>query len=179
MCPPLTVKHQNGKLGRTPGDIPCGGLPRIEDLNSVFSVYGEGFGRGYARPVTPNGIMFYNVHRLVGHIERVEIANEPNFSTMELRIEYLSNKLTEDGFKKKLQQLEKRREKRRDIRNIYTMFSHTCSDIIRQLLQEPSKINNLVDILNNLKNYTNETFRTIQNRYSSIAPMISENWDLS
>jgi hypothetical protein len=60
--------------------------------------------------------------------------------TLEMRIDYLTNKVTEDRFKQRLQQMEKKREKRRDIHNIYMMFTQTCSDILRQFIQEPEKV---------------------------------------
>jgi hypothetical protein len=167
-------QRQHGRLGRTPGDVPCGGLPSITELNAVFNAYGR-----YTRPSTTHGIMFYNIHRLVNHIDHVELAYEPHYSTMELRVDYLMKNITEEEFKKKLQQLEKRREKKRDIRNILTMFSHTCADIIRQLIEDHSRLNELCEVLMQLRSYTNQTFYTIQKRYSCIAPMISEGWDLA
>ena len=166
-------QRQNGRLGRTPGDVPCGGLPTMHELNAVFHVYGR-----YNRPTTTVGILFYNVHRLVNHIDQVELAHDPPYNTIELRVGYLTHCLTEDEFKKKLQQMEKKREKRRDIRNILTMFSHTCADSIRQLIQDPAKITELVDILTQLRTYTNQTFETIQKRYGSAVPLISDSWEL-
>ena len=166
-------QRQHGRLGRTPGDVPCGGLPSIHDINAVFHVYGR-----YNRPTTTDGIMFYSVHRLVNHIDHVELANEPQFSTLNLRVDYLTNSITEDEFKKKLQQMEKKREKKRDIRNILTMFSHTCADIVRQLIREPEHVKELGEILRQLRQYTNDTFQGIQKRYNGSAPMISEQWEL-
>ena len=166
-------QRQNGRLARNPGDVPCGGLPRIEEINAIFKTFGR-----FVRPTNPMGLMFYNIHRLAIHIEHVELVNQREYNTMELRVEYLINKISEDVFKKKLQQFEKKREKKRDIRNILIMFSHTCGDILRQLVQEPGKAGELADILRQLRTYTNDTFQNIQKRYGNATPMISEGWDL-
>ena len=165
-------QRQNGGLARNPHDVPCGGLPDIMEIQRMF----RGVNR-FTRPTDPNGATLFNIHRLVVHINNVENIPEEPANTMDLRVGYLMKELEEDEFKKKLQQLEKRREKKRDIRNILTMFSQTCSEIFRQLIAEPEKVADFIKILVNLKTYTNETFANIQKRYACKAPMISDVWD--
>ena len=164
-------QRQHGRLARTPGDVPCGGLPDLMDLNALF-------GARYQRPTSEVGNMFYKIHRLVNHIEFEELRRNPPASTLDLRVMYLQNDISEDRFKQKLQQLEKRREKRRDIVNIYAMFSHTCSDILREVIQDRSKIKELTQILTELRAYTNQTFENIKRRYGGTAPVISNLWEL-
>lgn len=92
--------------------------------------------------------IFYVVHRLVAHVENYEMrryAAPRDGDTLEMRIDYLTNRVTEDRFKQRLQQLEKKREKRRDIHNIYMMFTQTTSDILRQFVEDPKKVRASLD----------------------------------
>ena len=161
-------RRQNGGLARQPGDEPgqCGGLPSLREIEVAVKV-------------DKHIRLLYQVVRLVNHIDRVEIINRENrMNTLEMRVDYLMNIINEDTFKKKLQQLEKKREKQRDIRNIYVMFSQTSSDVLRQIIAEPIKIQEFIEILINLRDYTNNTFTHIRYRYNCIAPRICDNWDI-
>ena len=167
-------QRQHGTLQRNPGDVPCGGLPDLMDINALF-------GNRYQRPLTDRGNMFYKVHRLVGHIDNVEIRRyqPPAFTdTLDLRVMYLDNQISDEIFKQKLQRIEKKREKRRDITQIFRMFSSTCTDILREAVQDNSKIKELSNILTQLRTYTNETFEKIKSRYGGSVPEITDLWEI-
>ena len=166
-------QRAHGTLQRTPGDVPCGGLPDLASINRLF-------GSAFHRPFEEPGNTFYKVHRLTAHILYEELRREIRVSTLDLRVMYLAGNIDDDQFKQKLQQLEKRREKRRDIVNVYTMLSHTCSDILRELVAEPTpeKKKEHLRVLNELKTYVNSTFETIKKRYGGAVPYISELWEV-
>jgi hypothetical protein len=169
-------QRQHGRLARNPGDVPCGGMPDIAEINVMFGA------RRYDRPTSEVGVLFYCAHRLVSHVMYVELqryAAPPRNTTLDMRVQYLMNEITEDRFKQKLQQIEKRREKRRDIFDILTMFSHTATDTFRQLVQDRSQANELAKIMIELRTYTNQTFQKIQGRYGGVAPSISETWEIN
>ena len=135
-------QRKHGKLGRTPGDVPCGGLP---DLSVIIRLCSPSilYDRNGMINKSASCSVFYTVHRLVSHIENVEMRRyaAPRVGdTLEMRIDYLTNKVTEDRFKQRLQQMEKKREKRRDINNIYMMFTQTSSDILRQFVDDKTKV---------------------------------------
>ncbi len=94
-----------------------------------------------------------------------------------MRLEYLQNHITEERFKQRLQQYEKRREKKRDIRDILTMFTQTSTDIFAQIFYHPSKADELAKIFVELRAYTNETLGKIGSRYTCKVPYITETWE--
>ena len=129
-----------------------------------------------------NASFFLKIHRLVNHLNFVEINRyrpPGHRDTLDMRVMYLSHDITEERFKQKLQQVEKKREKTRDVHNIYTMFSHTSTDVLRQFINEPAKVDEFRDIMEQLRTYTNETFEKIRHRYGGVVPYISETWELS
>ena len=91
-----------------------------------------------------------------------------------MRIRYLTGVYTEDEYKLLLQRSEKAREKRRDIMNILTMFTQTGADLLRQFVNGTELDE---DVINNLRDYTNDTLCIISKRYTCVVPQIN-NWDI-
>ena len=119
--------------------------------------------------------IIFDFHRVIQHINQVEIRHVPvieNF--LEMRIRYLTGVYTEDEYKLLLQRSEKAREKRRDIMNILTMFTQTGADLLRQFVNGTELDQ---DVINNLRDYTNDTLCIISKRYTCVVPQIN-NWDI-
>jgi hypothetical protein len=175
--------HQRGgHAARDHGDIPCGGVPTVQDLYNIFK--GDRMGVpvhrvGYHVPA--HAKVFFDVLRLVNHFEQDELRyryrfhQEPDYTCA--RVDYLMNTLSEQDFKLKLQRDEKAREKVRDIGNILTMFNNTASDILRQLVLEVSRHEEFAAILEELRVYTNDVLNVISSRYSCTTPFITPVWD--
>jgi len=173
----------NLNAGRNHGDIPCGGLPHIQDLRRIFD-YSVGHGLIHRNNVTN----LYNIHNSVTHIQHYEIRaiNDLNEeSTRDIRVQYMLQKIPEIGFKRFLQQSEKQKNKKRDFNNIYQMFVDVCSDIFRQIVvyfnkesynHEPFKnfLNEQVVIFENLKNYFNEQLKKCGKSYKCVYPGIND-----
>ena len=123
----------HGGLARAPGDIPCGGLPDYYNVNSIL--------RKLKLSATVNSNIS-NLHRVVSHIQRVEIREVQVYdesSNRNMRVSFLLNKLSETDFKKILYQKEKKNQKSREFNSIYQMFTEVCSDIFRQMLITPNE----------------------------------------
>ena len=155
--------------GRNLGDIPCGGFPTAGEMRTFVLPHTDP--KQYER-------IFQN-HRTIAHIQQYELmyvyrtADQP-VNNADLRVKYMMNELTDDQFKATVQKREKAKEKIRDIANILRMFSDTGADIMRQMVQEPTAVANQVQVLDNLRRYTNETFKKINMRYSCVTPYINE-----
>jgi hypothetical protein len=50
------------------------------------------------------------------------------------------------------------------------MITNTGGDLLRQYMIEPQRYHEIVDILTNLIEYSNETFEVIRKRYNSAVP---------
>jgi len=178
---------------RNIGDIPCGGLPDINEISAFFNLtmpirrgyYGRAMHQTRPENLTDNQNIIYDIHRLISHIENHEFrwefrnienpdVNEHNLR--ELRINYLMNNISEDSWKKSLQQIEKKTFKSRDIYNILRMFTITSSDILRQLVLDDISVDDCINQVSELKKYVNNQFSIVRTRYGGIVNPIRDNW---
>jgi len=87
--------------------------------------------------------------------------------------------LTEDIFKKKIQQREKARQRKTDIRHVLEMYMAVLNDLF-QIFVSNSNVGELMTSLEALKNHVNPTLRVVSARYTNCAvPLISELFDLN
>jgi len=171
--------RNGGNGGRNHGDIPCGGLPTIDEIHTrLISVY------NVRADIPPT---FYLIHQCITHIENHEIRNadvDTVAFNRSLRVKYLMNELNENDFKIVLQQNERRRQKMAAFHNLYRMFIDVASDILRQVVvfirenrsnrNECAKfINENITIINNLVGYFNESFQKVGKIYKCVYPGIT------
>ena len=171
-----------GTQGRNLGDIPCGGMPGVRELVNFVNpklLSRSYYGRPRNEDLSETEAVILNSHRVVTHIQNYTIPLEyriPDINESDLRVRYLMNELSENAWKKILQQREKKREKCRDMSNILTMFSDTMADLFRQVVNREIKTDQFMEITERLRKYTNDTFETIHKRYNCVTPYISHNW---
>ena len=107
--------------------------------------------------------------RQVIHIRFIE---QPRFTTerrlysnMQLRIDYMRNKINKDGMKKILQKREKETIKKTELSNVLGMYVSCMTDLFYRLYDE----NDLVKIrkeMIELKKYVNDCFQKISKSYN-------------
>ena len=167
--------RNGGNGGRNLGDIPCGGVPYIEEIRTLCT------------QLHINNKTLYEIHNVVTHIANYEIREVGNIDIVTfnrgLRVDYMLNKIDEDYFKKTLILNEKNRQKSIDFRNIFQMFVDVASDILRQMIvfHRENKCfersNKFVDeqvlAINTLVDYFNENTKKIGKRFNVISPGIS------
>jgi hypothetical protein len=158
-----------GVAPRNPGDIPCGGMPTVNELYAACRLNNNRY-----VPIPAESKMVFDFCQLVNHVEHVEMMRLPIENNLELRIRYLSNGITEDEYKHVLQKNEKSREKIRDINNILTMLVQTGSDLLRQFVNKEITLDNIKDVIANLLKYTNDTLQVVSYRYSCVVPQIND-----
>jgi len=178
---------------RAIGDIPCGGLPNLNELNTFFNKKPPQrnprlYYRNYTDNVplqtdlSENQTIIYNVHRLITHIEEYELRYNLRENTLivnnrDLRIKFLLNDIDEEYFKKVIQQREKKNQKTRDLIAILRMFSLTASDMMRQLVLNDLSQEDFCKNIVELKDYTNESLLNIGKRYTCIKRYIGNTWE--
>lgn len=122
----------------------------------------------------------YRLHRICSHTQRVELPRyhvqyEVN-NNQELRIMYLMNDITEEQFKRRLQQVEKDNHKKREIYMVLEMYIHTMIDLFRNLISErklyEDSLNHWRKEVENLQKYANRYFEKISQRYNCVVPVI-------
>lgn len=97
----------------------------------------------------------------------------------DLRIKFMIGDLPEDMFKKKIQQREKARQRKTDIRQVLEMYMAVLNDLFQTFVSN-SNVGDLVTSLEALKNHVNPTLRAVSARYTNCSvPIISEFFDLN
>lgn len=185
------ANRDGGNANRNIGDIPCGGLPDIYELNAFFNKpaprhigrYRNGMAQmPVPQSATSEELMVFGIHRLINHLENYEFNYNLNERVLrtdnrDLRIRYLLNELGEEDFKKTIQQREKKVSKGRDLLQIMTMFSTTSSDMLRQLILKEITIGDFCENVERLKCYTNYQLVVIGKRYTSKIYNIDNEWN--
>ena len=162
------IRQQNGgNIPRNIGDIPCGGLPYITEIQRYIRSSKIVFSEEIVKKI-------YSIHNIVSHVNHM-IRPVPEINTLELRIDFLTNDIDETKFKKILQQKEKQRNKDTDFVNIYQMFVDVCSDIFRQILVNNSLefVKTQIQIFENLILYFNDNLKKIGSKYKCVYPGIN------
>jgi hypothetical protein len=111
---------------------------------------------------------FMDFHRAARHFEAFDLDGRYRLvpiNTLPLRIRYLRGELSEEKFKRFLEQEDKAYKKTAEIRAVIQMFVDTVDGILRDG-------DNPMYMLTTLRDYFNETMRVIAKRYNSTAPQI-------
>jgi hypothetical protein len=154
----------HGNLAREPGDVPCGGVPHWTQVARVT-----------ADPIIAT------IYRMHGHIQFVTL---PRYATnalednRDLRIKFMIRDFTEEVFKSKLQQREKARQKKVEIRQVLEMYQTVTTDLLQTLVQsrdgEAAK-----EAFFQLRDHVNHELAKISKRYTNCAvPYIPDNFSV-
>jgi hypothetical protein len=184
----------NGVAPRVPGDIPCGGIREINHLTPGVVTNAIKFKLGHASMSTIEIQRFtllsrriYRICESVFHLMSVQLGayqvGDRVENNLELRVEYLQKKISEDEFKIKVQRANKMHEKKREISGVLNMFVTTVADIIQRVevftqglpagqntaskLEAEVQIGVILDEVETIRTYTNECLLTISNTYGS------------
>ena len=158
-----------GTQVRNPGDIPCGGMPTYRELVAAFP----------GRPVLSSHARdyFFNLHRLIIHIEQVEMpryrveAHDVEDRNMDLRVLYTLSEISEETFRQKIEQREKSYEKRRDIFEVLELVTQSGADSFRQTVIDHNFSLCTTNCVN-LLTYANDTLQTIARRFKCVVPQM-------
>jgi hypothetical protein len=135
----------NGVMPRNPGDIPC-----ITNLPGAWQfdreVTRKFYGVGLCSEFTD---FLYSGLNTITHIQHVEIRrninNAEDMNNTTANLKYLSQEYSEARWKQVLQQKEKRRMKRDEIRMRCEAFVGACVDIYGRIMNEARQITSTVD----------------------------------
>ncbi len=167
----------NGGIPRNPNEERCGGLPNIIFLQdrSFFLKLNPPVKR-FNTLYSSLDSLITSIYRQVRHIKEVEMANLPthldNQSNMDLRIDFLLNKLTEDEFKSKLQRREKDRNKKLEYRDVLDMYVNVMQDLFNELVSTKNIVK-FFEEENKVRSYVEDGISNINSKYGSKLKEIS------
>lgn len=105
---------------------------------------------------------------LTNHINRVELRrfNTDRISgNLDLRIDFMRNKIDQETFKKNIQKREKCMEKEFEIYNILNMYQSCSTDLVYRIHDAPENASKILKEISELKIYANDAFDEISNIY--------------
>jgi hypothetical protein len=167
--------RKNGGLPRAPGDVGCGGFPRLNDIVNVF------VSRELREAMRLNGVeslinksneddklilKILDVHRHLIHIEhdirlRLNVVQPDNH---DLRVQFLTKEISASKMKALLQMRDKAYRKNLAKSQIYQMTYNVGGDLFRTLLTNKN-INEAKTALINLFTYSNSCLDKLAEAY--------------
>lgn len=141
---------------------PCEDRNRLPDVHRVMRIN------------DPHKTAWCDFHRLLQHVHRVELRKYQNpvgDRTLDLRKQYMRNEISEDLFKKRVQEREKKFKKYDDMRSIWTVFWNVGRELVFTLLEEHDA-EDLYKQMTNLIAYINDSISTLNHNYQSRLPHI-------
>lgn len=151
-------RRDGGDGAREPGDIICGGMPTIRDVQLKINT---------------NEVS--NIHRFVVHSRHVlmpgyNVVVNPELNR-DLQFKYLENKITKEKWKSMLVQREKKRALKMELYHIVEMVVNVGEESFRKICATPvtnqSAMDSIVRELRVLRTYTNDQLTKISKRYNA------------
>jgi hypothetical protein len=162
-------KSNGGVMPRNPGDIPC-----ITNLPGAWTFERE-FMRKYDLTGNKECMALYQALNVITHIQHVEIPNNTNraedIDNTELNVRYLLQELDEKTWKQQLQQKEKKRIKKDDLRMRFEAFVGACVDIYGTLMNTTRDVHSVKSIFKIYEDKKKRTVQLCQDAYKNLLAM--------
>jgi hypothetical protein len=177
--------------GRTPGDVPCGGLPDWYQWRSnVISKHQDPRAaaihrsRYYRSRSTCLWGKLHDLYRQAAHLQyvivndmRVSIAGAVN--NKDLRIQFILNKISEKQFKSTIQKRALSRGKKTAMLHIYELLNTVIIENVRSIYSNPEKSNceNCFLRCHRVRVYCNEQLKNISVIYAQTVKLVDPNFE--
>jgi hypothetical protein len=120
---------------------------------------------------------------LLGNIIHIRVVELQRFrfevDNLDLRIKYMRDKLVEEEFRKRLQKREKKMQNNREIHNVLNMYINSVTDIVYRNIDNNTEMEEMFNEIDEIRNYTNDRLRNIEEVYKCRGYMICCNYALS
>ena len=170
-------QRRQGTLQREIGDVLCGGMPTLFELEDYLIK---------CQVLQTDATIITNIHQAVTFYESVYI---PMYATnpytqetyKNLRIDYMRNKIDETAFKKRLQYMEKSRNKKQNISQIMQTFLAVSNEIFISLKDCTSskEIMEKMNEIEQIRIYTNEQMKITSVKYNCHVPILNDFYNIT
>tara|TARA_A100001011_G_scaffold400160_1_gene512842 strand:+ start:3211 stop:4554 length:1344 start_codon:yes stop_codon:yes gene_type:complete len=163
-------RERNGGVApRVHGDNPCGGIQQLPYLRAID------------RKIRTDNITwekYAEIHRLIEHIRGVTIHYYPNRenirNNVNLRIDFLRNKISEEKWMSILKRRQKEMEKNREVHNILELLYVSLTDVFNMYISD--NLDTPEQACKELQQYCNRELSKVRNTYNMRIPFIDKNW---
>jgi hypothetical protein len=195
--------RENGRdIPRDPLDVrynPCGN--HVIDYTSLLVILRYYFPTNSAQTI--QGVRRYNLqiihdhqqtvkianmHRMINHINYINTDHQnenrhEDQTLRDMRALYILNKLTKDEFKRKLQMMEKKKNKSKKINDTWNLLRLVLIEYIGKITEKRYNMDEGIKIINdiikeseNIRKYCNNSFNNIGKIFTMVYPGINTEW---
>lgn len=157
------LRQTRGEAPRNPGDIPCGGIPDAYELERAL--------RSHPGTIDEHrGLR--SIHRALRHLQHVDLPRLRNEArtgadrNVDLRLQYLLNRVDQEEWRRKLQQREKRRERSFAVMQVYDMFCAAAGDLYRAYADGACTATHCLTDLRQLQSFADDTLARISDQFN-------------
>lgn len=129
---------------------------------------------------SPNKSDWMSFHRLLNHIQYVELRrleDDTGEYALSLRKKFMLNQIDEEIFKRRIQEREKRENKKREIRKILEMITTVGREMLTEYIQHHRR-ESLYNEMTNLIDYTNQSIKLVNKNYQCSFKLINSKFEL-
>jgi len=197
------LKKNRGQVPRDPNEIRCGREIDSSFIDTLFDIFPRKMANGWKKVTNDYGRIYYEnktsksnqswypaepesfteIARNVIHIREVEVprfeADNRLQDNLQMRIDYMRNKIEKNDFKKKLQKQEKNNQKKHEMSNVLGMYISCMTDIFYRLVDKPNTKETIKDEMKELRIYVNDSLHRISKTYNSKSYEINDEFILS
>lgn len=166
------MRRTRGGVPRNAGDVPCGGLCGVWELNNKLRVL-----RGQGQSNKADTWALEEFHQSARHVQNVDL---PRLAThfnandhADLRLRYLLNEIDKDEWKRKLQQREKKRDKELGVRQVYEMYVAAVSEAFRKFLTGAIDLPATLAEARAIRDFANESLERIAQQFNMTAKLVN------
>ena len=158
------LRRTQGSVPRAPGDVVCGGLPEIYSFIRSSGVSTNQTTSKYIQDIHRN---IYHLRYLIdGRYRATDYTGN-----RDLRIKYMMGELSDDDFKKKIQQREKSNNKKQDLREVLVTYTTVATDIFQKYMTDRSTDRSMFFVeLQNLREYTHGLLVELERTWKCAVP---------
>lgn len=169
-------QRTHGILPRQPGDVPCGGFPEWRVISRLIGGYNLRTDPGGVNIATQDIMSAYRSHHHATWALLPRYADQDQRTeNRDIRIKFMIGDITEDEFKKKIQQREKANQRKRAIRQVIEMYMTIIVDLFQAFQASPDEVV-LHGSLCGLRDHYNATLQRVQFTYKCAVPNLLSNF---
>jgi hypothetical protein len=160
------LRRTRGEVPRNPGDLPCGGVPDAYQVNAALAAHAD-------NPPPEDLRALRELHRVLRHVQAIDLPRlrrearaDDNNRNVDLRLQYLLNQIDREGWRRKLQQREKKRERAFAVMQVYDMFCAVATDVYRSLVDRTAGPPACAEQMRQLQRFADASLAAIAQRFN-------------
>jgi len=154
-----------------PGDVPCGGIPYLQEMRAV------------SRQHNVVHSQLFSAHRLCNHLTQVTMPrvytlfHHRNQKNRLVGIKFLRGLVTKEGWRDMLYKISRQDEKYRRWYQVLETLTINIAELLRQFVSHPATDTQVVEGIKQLLLYANEESARMRKQFDMTLPVLSLEMD--